>query len=613
MGLFTYVKTHKDSIILGIVALWLIGCTYVGFYILSYFVTTIGAVVVFVSVIALLIYFLSRLATFPGGYYIWRRTLEKSCCTNIVQITQKNLEVLSFLLECVKENCFETIYDRVSFGTLQSIPKQIERIVKNYEGLEVSISPEQLTILTGFQSIQACLKSLNFTSGQLEQNLYDFLLNPKLYRKALFPSTDSIPQALQTISSIQSILTHALTEKITCKDIINFFTSKEFFLFGSLDYMRTDVITKLEAEQIWITSFDGCKLDCLWIPGSTNNIMIYCNPNGGYYEFTNIQNEWVEFYLSLGFTIMLWNYRGFGRSQGYPDMLSIATDGEYILKYIKENKDYEKIGVHGQSLGGSVAARLGKSIDFMFADRTFSSLGNVAFYSYGVIVYCAFKALGPQESDPVKDYLASSCYKVISCDCEDAMIPNLASLKAGVSFTLQTQKYIRESESLIRKYSQNEHFNVLVGCLRQAVKKNTVKDEESPEVDVIGALCNLEVLGRSLYKVGKRKEIEQELILWLITVSTWPDCSKIVTTVMGEIKNSLIEFQETEEALQLKSIYTCLKHLLEEDLGISNENSFQPGHILPLTCGHNSVYSPYELYHYKQHLKSASFLPKSYS
>jgi hypothetical protein len=44
-----------------------------------------------------------------------------------------------------------------------------------------------------------------------------------------------------------------------------------------------------------------------------------------------------------------------------------------------------KIGVHGESLGGCVASYIAKkcNVDFVFIDRTFSSLTDVAYWTFG--------------------------------------------------------------------------------------------------------------------------------------------------------------------------------------------------------------------------------------
>jgi fermentation-respiration switch protein FrsA (DUF1100 family) len=52
------------------------------------------------------------------------------------------------------------------------------------------------------------------------------------------------------------------------------------------------------------------------------------------------------------------------------------------VDFIRGELKVKKLGVHGESLGGMVAVHLGKvrKIDFLFADRTFSSLSEVAHF-----------------------------------------------------------------------------------------------------------------------------------------------------------------------------------------------------------------------------------------
>lgn len=116
--------------------------------------------------------------------------------------------------------------------------------------------------------------------------------------------------------------------------------------------------------------------------------MIYCNPNGGIYEFSLYQHDWVEFYVNQGINVFLWNYRGYGRTKGSPTPQKFKRDGEIIVDYLKRIRHVEKVGIHGESLGGLVACYIANKckIDFVFADRTFASLKLVARYSFGKIL-----------------------------------------------------------------------------------------------------------------------------------------------------------------------------------------------------------------------------------
>jgi hypothetical protein len=46
--------------------------------------------------------------------------------------------------------------------------------------------------------------------------------------------------------------------------------------------------------------------------------MIFCNPNAGYAEFLYYQSEWLDYYVNNGINMFVWNYRGFGLSEGNP-------------------------------------------------------------------------------------------------------------------------------------------------------------------------------------------------------------------------------------------------------------------------------------------------------
>ena len=95
-----------------------------------------------------------------------------------------------------------------------------------------------------------------------------------------------------------------------------------------------------------------------------------------------------------------------------------------------------RVGVHGRSVGGVVATHIARKgyVDFLFADRTFSSLDEVVKYSFGrwaQILLPLFMLTF--DMDLTTDYIFSSCYKVIANDPNDEIISDSASLKTGVA------------------------------------------------------------------------------------------------------------------------------------------------------------------------------------
>jgi len=96
-----------------------------------------------------------------------------------------------------------------------------------------------------------------------------------------------------------------------------------------------------------------------------------------------------------------------------------------------------KLGIHGESLGGCVASYIARKckVEFVFIDRTFASLTDVAYYSFRgkmiewiLLLFTRWNEQCWQNFMEIKD-----CYKVIGCDPEDKIITDLASLKCGIS------------------------------------------------------------------------------------------------------------------------------------------------------------------------------------
>ena len=188
------------------------------------------------------------------------------------------------------------------------------------------------------------------------------------------------------------------------------------------------------------------KIDWMLIPAVQNlnatitdykswPTMLFWNPNAGFYEYITYQSEWLS-YINLGINVAIWNYRGYGRSQGSPSPKLIRKDGEYVLKHFVDHFGLSNlIGVHGESLGGSVAWYIARTwkVDFLFADRTFSKLTDIPLISFGRIARWLYIGLTWFYDEVAFDYLEAKCYKVVGWDPNDQIINELCSLKYGIS------------------------------------------------------------------------------------------------------------------------------------------------------------------------------------
>mmetsp|Transcript_21482 Transcript_21482/g.54058 ORF Transcript_21482/g.54058 Transcript_21482/m.54058 type:complete len:1606 (+) Transcript_21482:84-4901(+) len=74
-------------------------------------------------------------------------------------------------------------------------------------------------------------------------------------------------------------------------------------------------------------NFPAEKLQVLLKLAGNPCVVVFCNPNAGYYESQAFQSDWVDFYHSLGHAVLLFNYRGFGRSGALSSGPAAAASG----------------------------------------------------------------------------------------------------------------------------------------------------------------------------------------------------------------------------------------------------------------------------------------------
>jgi hypothetical protein len=137
--------------------------------------------------------------------------------------------------------------------------------------------------------------------------------------------------------------------------------------------------------------------------------------------------------------VLLWNYRGYGESGGFPTMNNIKSDCERVLDFIKGEYHYNKIGVHGMGvIGGICGGHLlrQQKINFCFEDRCVCDL-----YKYIDSVYCRgfsyiLKAFLINNVNISNDVLyESNSTKIISFDLTEDVINDNTSLKNGIAYS----------------------------------------------------------------------------------------------------------------------------------------------------------------------------------
>ena len=153
---------------------------------------------------------------------------------------------------------------------------------------------------------------------------------------------------------------------------------------GSIFYPEKDILGKpsdlgLDFEDITFRMADALRLHGWFVPGSRRETLLWCHGNAG-----NIGDRLDLLKLlhdSLDVNIFIFDYRGYGKSQGRPTEDGTYRDAHGALDYLRSRPDVEedKIVVFGQSLGGAIAVDLACRNKFMglILEATFTSLVDV--------------------------------------------------------------------------------------------------------------------------------------------------------------------------------------------------------------------------------------------
>lgn len=115
---------------------------------------------------------------------------------------------------------------------------------------------------------------------------------------------------------------------------------------------------RLPFESVHFTSVDGVKLHG-WFIAAEKPIatLLFCHGNGG-----NISHRMPSIWLmnSMGISTMIFDYRGYGLSEGKPSEQGTYLDAEAAWKHLTEERGIaqSQIVIFGRSLGGAIAAKL---------------------------------------------------------------------------------------------------------------------------------------------------------------------------------------------------------------------------------------------------------------
>jgi len=136
----------------------------------------------------------------------------------------------------------------------------------------------------------------------------------------------------------------------------------------------------LHFESVSFETQDGVKLSGWFIPTeSARGVILFCHGNAG-----NISHrlDSIQIFHQLGLDVFIFDYRGYGQSQGKPTEQGTYTDVEAAWRYLVEERQVspDDVIVFGRSLGAAVAVWLAQSHTprALILESTFTSLPDIA-------------------------------------------------------------------------------------------------------------------------------------------------------------------------------------------------------------------------------------------
>jgi uncharacterized protein len=128
------------------------------------------------------------------------------------------------------------------------------------------------------------------------------------------------------------------------------------------EHVATPADRGLGWQQVDLLTEDGLSLDAWWIPAEdARGSLLFFHGNAG-----NISHrlDSIQQFHRLGLSVLIIDYRGYGRSEGRPSEEGTAEDARTAWRWLTEQagKSPDEIVLFGRSLGAAVAAELAASL-----------------------------------------------------------------------------------------------------------------------------------------------------------------------------------------------------------------------------------------------------------
>ena len=177
----------------------------------------------------------------------------------------------------------------------------------------------------------------------------------------------------------------------------------------------------LPFEEAYFETSDNVRLYGWFLPASgAKYTVIFCHGNAG-----NISHrlEKIAILHNLGLSVFIFDYRGYGKSEGAPSEQGLYRDADAACAYLVERRGIPegRIILYGESLGGGVAihAAQNRGLKAVITEEAFSSVRDMAGLVYPFIP----RFMVANKFDSLSKIKNVTCPKLIIHSTNDEIVP----------------------------------------------------------------------------------------------------------------------------------------------------------------------------------------------
>lgn len=131
---------------------------------------------------------------------------------------------------------------------------------------------------------------------------------------------------------------------------------KHFVYIPDRELELTPAALGLRSEDVWLTTEDGVRIHAWWLPArNARGTLLYCHGNAG--NISHRLDRIIRLQGKLALNVLIFDYRGYGRSEGSPDEEGTYRDARAAYGHLVQARGIapHELILFGESLGCAVA------------------------------------------------------------------------------------------------------------------------------------------------------------------------------------------------------------------------------------------------------------------